>query len=68
MLTWLAADSFVFLLMSMIVIASSLYLPEHITNVGRRAAYYYNGEHYSVGSPQGLPVRLGEGLVGKVEL
>jgi len=52
----------------MIVIASSLYLPEHITNVGRRAAYYYNGEHYSVGSPQGLPVRLGEGLVGKVEL
>ncbi|OJD31517.1 uncharacterized protein BKCO1_4700042 [Diplodia corticola] len=37
-------NSFVFLFASMIVIAASLYLPEHISFLANRAAYYLAGE------------------------
>ncbi|EKG11185.1 hypothetical protein MPH_11656 [Macrophomina phaseolina MS6] len=37
-------NSFVFLFASMIVIAASLYLPEHISFLVNRAAYYLAGE------------------------
>lgn len=37
-------DSFLFLVLSMIVIAASLYLPEHVTMMARRAWFYYAGD------------------------
>ena len=37
-------DSFLFLFLSMIIIAASLYLPQHITNVASRAWFYYAGD------------------------
>ena len=38
------ADSFLFLFFSMIVIAMTLYLPQHIAFLTHRAWFYYNGE------------------------
>lgn len=49
-LTELCTDSFVFLFASMIVIAASLYLPEHISFLVNRAAYYLAGE--TAGAPE----------------
>ncbi|KAK0647885.1 Serine palmitoyltransferase small subunit A [Lasiodiplodia hormozganensis] len=43
-------NSFVFLFASMIVIAASLYLPEHISFLVNRAAYYLAGE--TAGAPE----------------
>ncbi|KAF2840438.1 hypothetical protein M501DRAFT_903925, partial [Patellaria atrata CBS 101060] len=37
-------NSFLFLFLSMIIIATSLYLPEHISTIARRAFYYYAGD------------------------
>ncbi|KAF2146033.1 uncharacterized protein K452DRAFT_283312 [Aplosporella prunicola CBS 121167] len=37
-------NSFLFLFLSMIVIAASLYLPEHISMIVNRASYYLAGE------------------------
>jgi len=36
-------DSFLFLTLSMVLIAASLYLPEHIVTISHRAFYYYSG-------------------------
>ena len=47
-------DSFLFLFLSMIIIAASLYLPEHIATVLSRAWFYYAGDetsHTSAGGP-----------------
>ena len=38
------ADSFLFLFLSMIIIAASLYLPEHIMTMLSRAWFYYAGD------------------------
>ena len=38
------SDSFLFLFISMIIIATSLYLPSHISTMASRAFYYYAGE------------------------
>ena len=38
------ADSVLFLVLSMVVIAAALYLPEHITMMARRAWFYYAGD------------------------
>ncbi|KAK8247165.1 hypothetical protein HDK64DRAFT_62682 [Phyllosticta capitalensis] len=40
-------NSFLFLFLSMIVIAASLYLPEHISFLADRALYYLSGDHPS---------------------
>lgn len=40
---WLLSDSFIFLFFSMILIAASLYLPQHINFLTSRAWYYYHG-------------------------
>ena len=37
-------DSIVFLTFSMLVIAASLYLPEHIATMAGRAFYYWSGK------------------------
>ena len=38
------ADSFLFLFLSMIIIAASLYLPEHVAGIANRAFYYWAGD------------------------
>lgn len=37
-------NSFLFLFISMIIIAASLYLPEHVVNMWYRAWFYYAGD------------------------
>ncbi|KAG8532063.1 uncharacterized protein KY384_003700 [Bacidia gigantensis] len=52
-------DSFLILFLSMIIIAASLYLPEHVTTVFRRAWFYYAGDDAAAarrGSATGAPV------------
>ena len=44
MLTYFHADSFLFLFLSMVVIAATLYLPEHISTIMRRAWFYWAGD------------------------
>lgn len=41
------ADSVLFLVLSMVVIAAALYLPEHVTMMARRACFYYAGDESS---------------------
>jgi hypothetical protein len=38
------ADSILFLIISMIIIAASLYLPEHVATMANRAWYYVLGD------------------------
>jgi len=38
------ADSILFLIISMIIIAASLYLPEHIATIAKRVWYYASGD------------------------
>jgi hypothetical protein len=38
----------------MIIIAASLYLPEHITTMLSRAWFYYAGDEVGVGGAQGV--------------
>ena len=40
----IVTDSFLFLFVSMVVVAASLYLPSHISTVTSRAFYYYAGD------------------------
>ena len=51
-------DSFLFLFLSMIIIAASLYLPSHIATISRRAWFYYAGDEASAGV---LPSEVGTG-------
>lgn len=44
-------NSFLFLFLSMITIAASLYLPEHIANVASRAWFYYAGDETTTPPP-----------------
>jgi hypothetical protein len=41
---WLFTDSVIFLLLSMIVIATTLYLPRHVAFLINRAYFYVHGE------------------------
>ena len=45
----IATDSFLFLFLSMIIIAASLYLPEHISFIVRRAWFYWGGDEVGIG-------------------
>jgi hypothetical protein len=40
----MSTDSFLFLFFSMIIIAMTLYLPQHIAFLTNRAWFYYNGD------------------------
>lgn len=51
-------NSFLFLFLSMIIIAASLYLPSHIATISRRAWFYYAGDEASAGV---LPSEVGTG-------
>lgn len=63
------ADSVLFLLLSLLIIAASLYLPEHLSIIASRIFYYYSGNenahsglsNKAVGAP--APVH-GAGLAG----
>lgn len=57
-------DSFLFICLSMLILAVSLYLPHHLTTVGSRAWFYYAGE-----GAEGCGLRCGwAGEEGKGEL
>jgi len=56
-------DSFLFLFLSMIIIAASLYLPEHITTIASRAWFYYAGDDAGLGVPEGVGLGKGGGVV-----
>ncbi|KAL8693649.1 MAG: hypothetical protein Q9218_001559 [Villophora microphyllina] len=49
-------NSFLFLFISMIIIAALLYLPEHIVNLWYRAWYYYAGDDAAAGGKAGAMV------------
>lgn len=40
----LRTDTFLFLFFSMIIVAMTLYLPQHIVFITKRAWFYYHGE------------------------
>ena len=44
MLTLRSPDSVLFLLLSLFIIAASLYLPEHIAFMAHRMFYYFSGD------------------------
>ncbi len=52
-------DSVLFLVLSMIIIAASLYLPEHIATIANRAWFYYAGDEGS-GSIPAVPKAMGD--------
>jgi len=47
-----STDSFLFLTLSLTLIACSLYLPEHVLKMWHRAFYYYSG-HAQAGAATG---------------
>ncbi|KAI9697993.1 MAG: hypothetical protein M1836_004346 [Candelina mexicana] len=60
----LITDSVLFLILSMIIIAASLYLPEHIATIANRAWFYYAGDEGS-GNIPAVPKPMNEmGAVG----
>ncbi|KAI9822272.1 MAG: hypothetical protein M1832_003095 [Thelocarpon impressellum] len=62
-------NSFLFLFLSMIVIAASLYFPQHVTKVLSRAWFYYAGEEVDVDAlGGGTGGGAGGGGRGKEEL
>lgn len=51
------ADSVLFLLLSLFIIAASLYLPEHIAFMANRMFYYFSGDssHFASAAPAKSP-------------
>ncbi|KAI9789885.1 MAG: hypothetical protein M1835_001352 [Candelina submexicana] len=69
----LTTDSVLFLILSMIIIAASLYLPEHIATIANRAWFYYAGDEGSGNIPAATKamnemgaVGTGTGVVGEI--
>lgn len=69
----LLVDSILFLFISMIIIAASLYLPEHVVYMWNRAWFYYAGDDTAVaaGKPgavgmdgRGVPIGPDHGVNG----
>jgi len=48
-------NSFLFLFISMILIATALYLPQHIAFLSRRAFFYYHGDDVATSAKASLP-------------
>lgn len=44
----------------MIIIAASLYMPEHITTIASRAWFYYAGDDTAVSQAEGVGVAQGK--------
>jgi hypothetical protein len=60
-------DSFLFLFFSMVIIAMTLYLPQHITFLTNRAWFYYNGPENAKTAVQSvIETATGTVLVEKV--
>lgn len=60
-------DSVLFLLLSLLIIAASLYLPEHLSIIASRIFYYYSGNEnaHSLAQKAGEPAQIyGAGLAG----
>ncbi|KAI9802846.1 MAG: hypothetical protein M1833_001445 [Piccolia ochrophora] len=56
-------NSFLFLFVSMIIIAASLYFPQHVQDIARRLWWYYAGENYGAGtSAEGRPPGTDAGM------
>jgi hypothetical protein len=56
--TRLPPDSVLFLLLSLLIIAASLYLPEHMSIIASRIFYYYSGNEQTLApgpNKPGLP-------------
>ena len=53
-------DTFLLLFISMIVVATSLYLPEHVMKMASRAWFYYAGDETAAG----VGTRAGSGAGG----
>lgn len=61
-------DSFLFLFISMIIIAASLYLPEHVVNMWYRAWFYYAGDDTAVAAGKPDAVDIGGGGSGRAHI
>jgi hypothetical protein len=64
----LRLDSVLFLLLSLLIIAASLYLPEHLSIITSRIFYYYSGNenaHSLAQKAVDSPHVHGAGLAGK---
>ena len=48
MLTYTTIDSILFLLLSLLIIAASLYLPEHVKVIASRVFYYFSGNEQNL--------------------
>lgn len=57
-----SADTFLLLFISMIIVAASLYLPEHVMKMASRAWFYYAGDETAAGV--GTRVGSGAGAAG----
>lgn len=55
-------NTFLLLFISMIIVAASLYLPEHVMKMASRAWFYYAGDETATGS--GTRTGSGAGAVG----
>lgn len=62
----LSADSVLFLALSMVLLASILYLPDHLVTISRRAYYYcagdHNGPRQAAESLYGTATRAGDAM------
>jgi hypothetical protein len=46
-------DSFLFIFLSMLILAASLYLPHHVHTIASRAWFYYAGDEDMLATQQG---------------
>ncbi|KAH8623076.1 hypothetical protein IG631_22233 [Alternaria alternata] len=65
----ISTDSVLFLLLSLLIIAASLYLPEHLTIIANRMSYYLSGNRDALANSTpkdvGMPnAPLGAGAMG----
>lgn len=56
MIFLLFTDSFLFLTLSLTLIACTLYLPEHIVKIWHRAFYYYSGSSLTAVPTNGVVI------------
>lgn len=49
----MSTDSILFLLLSLLIIAASLYLPEHVGIIFNRVLYYFSGDEQSLNNGNG---------------
>jgi hypothetical protein len=55
-------DSILFLLLSLLIIAASLYLPDHITIIANRLFYYFSGNEETLANAAHKAADAGHGF------